>query len=911
MNFDGFTPYSIDRWSSLVEQEDATNLPLGVSPAQRNVKFHLTGARTRDGIQNQYGFVLPDDGPVTGLASLKVGGPAGDLQVPLAFSAIGNLYIESPVGSGNVRALNPTFGKLPVGSSMQVAAAFAKGFLAPTTLKQSTGSPLVFNPTTGFLDPCSMKLAGQTWSANTQYYLGEVVTPATPVTGNGHSYQCTASGVSGANQPAFPVAEGGVVVDGTVTWKELTPIMAQAISPPANVPAPIRNAGLGTYAAGRDVYIVFTILNAQGETAPSTPVKFVNTLLNDQVVVNSSNLWPNFLWEKALPAPYTPTGFNVYVADVATGAAAPALSSYKILAGGPYTFNNSIGINSTPGSGAAPPIVNGALIVPLGNICAGLRYMVVLFLNRNGYICGMTPAYVVSYNGSTNGYQLYCAHLPTGPANTAARICCFTPAGQLNQLAGTGISPAGPYFWIDPSLNFLVNGQFTLSAVPPGVTVAGIVNGVTENSTLINDNVTTTATFNFDDNYLKSFTTNEVSSYFFKIPVPPCSDVWYSETLQRMFYADDTLPSGWRISLLSDPESVRGDTGLIQVAENNGQNRTAIREFQGVIYPMKEKSGHVLAPSASDPSTWQTTQQWSGSGPCGPRAVDVCSTFMCYVHRSGVWIFKGQQPFRISKEIPISWKSINWKYQHLIWVQIDDETQEIRIGVPTGQNTVPNLVLMCNYEESPDFSPPVHFSPYVGKEIATGECYKWSIDDIPANYAIRAERQLLNAPVTMDLPTTQSQILYAASDGPQVAAIIPGTLDDNGVGIDSFVETACPVIIDGDGKVTKSLMGPARLGGVQANIIATGGPVYIEVLALRATEQKQGGAPTEGQAKATAGQVIRLVKPVTGGIPYSCGGRMTNERMRLRVTNNKQPGVGFDIKQAFIYAQPVSTARPR
>lgn len=905
MNFDGALPHEIERFSSLCEQDDPTNLPLGVSPWARNVKFHLTSVRTRDGIQNKWGFSLPDGGAVTGLASLKIGQNT-DLQVPVALSTLGQLFIETPAGSGNAAQVKGPLVSIPENSSMQVAAADAKGFLAFTDLRNSLASPAVYNPVLKTLDPLSMKLVGQLWAKNTQYYVGEMICPATPVGGNGHSYRCTVAGVSGNVQPAFPITEGGVVGDGGVTWKETTPLMAQAIPVPV-APTVTRNAGAGTFAVGRDVYIVITLVNGIGETVTSVAYKFVNTVLNDQFVVTSPVITQ--LWIQALLAPYAVTGYNLYEADVATGTAAPALSAYTKVNVGVVAIGTPTSVNTT-GAGAAPPLTNGALIVPAGNICAGLRYMVVLFVNRNGYISGMTQAFVVSYNSPTNGFQLYVPYIPVGPSNTVARICCFTPAGQLNQLAGTGISNAGPYFFILPAKQYLGN-NFQLSNVPGGVTIADVVNGVQETSTLIADNVTTSATFNFDDNYLKS-TLNDVSAFFRKIQVPPSSDVYYSQTLKRNFYAVDAFRSGWYVSLAGDLESVYGDTGLVQAAENNGENRTAVREFAGVVYLMKEKSGHVMSPSTDDPSTWGVVQQWSGSGPCGPRAVDTCTNFMCYVHRSGVYIFEGGQPYRISKEIPITWSGINWAYEQAIWVMIDDETREIRIGVPFGQSTVPNIVLKLNYEElpswsPPSFAPPIHFSQISGKEIAGGECYKWSVDEIEANLAIRAERTLANPPKTMDLPTIQSQILYASSnaDG-QVSAIIPGVYDDNGSGIDSVYETVCPQ----DAPKGGNLMRPNQLRGVQANI-AGYGQGSIEVLALRAKDPKQGGTPLVGTSKANVGSVLKLKKPWIAGIPYSCGGNMTNERMRLRISNNKQPGVWFDLQWACIYANPVSGARSR
>jgi hypothetical protein len=54
-----------------------------------------------------------------------------------------------------------------------------------------------------------------------------------------------------------------------------------------------------------------------------------------------------------------------------------------------------------------------------------------------------------------------------------------------------------------------------------------------------------------------------------------------------------------------------------------------------------------------------------------------------------------------------------------------------------------------------------------------------------------------------------------------------------------------------------------------------------------------------------------LKKPIQAGVPYACGGRLTNERLRLRFSNNKKVDVWGDLKWACIYATPVASARPR
>ena len=70
-NLDGFTCVGVDRFSSQVEQADATVIPYGTSPNAKNCRFVLTDVETRYGLQVQYGFKLPSGLPCTGLACLK------------------------------------------------------------------------------------------------------------------------------------------------------------------------------------------------------------------------------------------------------------------------------------------------------------------------------------------------------------------------------------------------------------------------------------------------------------------------------------------------------------------------------------------------------------------------------------------------------------------------------------------------------------------------------------------------------------------------------------------------------------------------------------------------------------------------------------------------------------------------
>jgi len=56
------------------------------------------------------------------------------------------------------------------------------------------------------------------WAATTVYTL---TTRRAPLTRNGHLYEVSTAGASGASEPTWPTASGGTVVDGTVTWTEV------------------------------------------------------------------------------------------------------------------------------------------------------------------------------------------------------------------------------------------------------------------------------------------------------------------------------------------------------------------------------------------------------------------------------------------------------------------------------------------------------------------------------------------------------------------------------------------------------------------------------------------------------------------------------------------------------------------
>lgn len=993
------TPYQFTRFGGLVDSEDVTILPIGVASVCRNCIFQLTSVKTRYGVQTA--LSSPNPVPITGLASLiyTPENPSEVLyQVPIAFDAQGWLGIETPAGSGRTVKLQPTFAPPPASASAQIVEAYNRAFIAYSDLVTPIAPMNVLSlgktdASPKYLDSYGQKPLGAAWQANTAYLAGEYVQP-TQTGGNGHLYRCTSAGTTGGTEPTWPLLEGGTVTDGSTSFQESTPVLVNRLPAP-NAPSLTRIANGGTFAAGRDVYIVLTYLNQQGESLSSTPGILVDTATDDAVAIASPTFASLAGWMRGLTGPYVPAGCNVYEADVPTGTGAPSAASYglvgsvalgatatvtatasgaepptantaRVTPGGLQspsqptverasgagsfaagrdvyviaTFTNSrgetlpsvagmlldtvlddavqvpiastayvitgvnlyeadvptgspapstssyalvgsfqVGVTATIGStasGSPPPTSNtsgsaGSIAPDAPNLnnsgFQGLRYASIAFTNRNGNLSGTVPAFT-SIFVDVPGYELYMANIPTGPSNIINRTVGFTIADGTN---------VGPFFYIPSDA---ISAQ------------------VFQTSTVIPDNTTTIAFFNFTDEFLQAETSTDMTDRLRCILAPPAVDVYYSPSIDRMVLSGvDGYGSGHYISLAADSESYYGDTSPIQVANGNGQLCICAREFQGTLYSFKSRSGFTISPTATDPSTWNVTQRWNGVGPCGPRAVFVGTKFVFFVHRSGAYEYTAttSQPERVSMETPNIptgfWATINWDAQQTIWTEVDEENQWLRIGLPVNGATVPNVLLFLDYSEGS--GGPVHFTSQDGNERYLAGARKWSIHDIAANLCVRTERKLpTNA--SMFAIQRQSQILFASSapDG-TVQAECMGIYNDNGSGIDCRYETACP-----------EAPGIGQLGGVVIN--ARGNIAMHPYIVASASTTDADGITTRVDTIIDL-PIMKLRAQQKG--TYAEGARGSNEFFRLGFSNNSVPDAYFQVDTATLYLRPLYGAR--
>jgi hypothetical protein len=102
---------------------------------------------------------------------------------------------------------------------------------------------------------------------------------------------------------------------------------------------------------------------------------------------------------------------------------------------------------------------------------------------------------------------------------------------------------------------------------------------------------------------------------------------------------------------------------------------------------------------------------------------------------SGVRIFNGAKPSKISQEVQPTWELINDNAPLAVWIANDPDQRVLYVGVPTGNNTSPNIVIPMSYRNVGDVAndPAPLRQSLSGKMIPLELCRKWTIWNMPMN----------------------------------------------------------------------------------------------------------------------------------------------------------------------------------
>ncbi|HYL69526.1 MAG TPA: hypothetical protein VEX69_10195, partial [Candidatus Limnocylindria bacterium] len=229
-----------------------------------------------------------------------------------------------------------------------------------------------------------------------------------------------------------------------------------------------------------------------------------------------------------------------------------------------------------------------------------------------------------------------------------------------------------------------------------------------------------------------------------------------------------------RASATESPESYDGVSGIMEIAANNGQGIRAAFKLRNNLYFVKERGMYVTATDGvNEPSLWGVEEVSNKVGTPSAHGVGSGEEWVVIAGRSGLYLFDGSEPVKLSQEIQPTWDSINWQYGQRIWVQVDTEHKRILVGVPMGSATQPNQILALDYTEG-------FQDPLVAVYVAPERARKWARWMIAANSCGLIERS-----------TGIAQIFLGANNGSaKIYALTSGQFSDDGVPIHSYYTTA-------------------------------------------------------------------------------------------------------------------------
>jgi len=272
---------------------------------------------------------------------------------------------------------------------------------------------------------------------------------------------------------------------------------------------------------------------------------------------------------------------------------------------------------------------------------------------------------------------------------------------------------------------------------------------------------------------------------------PTQNGQFYIDAIEIYPTTQPTNASLVRASRVEDPESYDGIDGMLSVAENNGQAIRAAFELRERLYFVKEHSLYVTQDDGTnEPALWTIAEVSRRVGTPSVRGVGFGEDWVVIAHRTGLYLFSGGEPVKISQEIQPTWNEINWQYAQALWVTVDTKERRILVGAPFGTATTPNQVLMLDYHDLDTASdlesrPPVNIT-YTGRKAATDDARKWSPWSIAANCCASIERQ------------NGTAVVVFGSGNPGVGGGAPtGTIyqlsdtqfSDDGTAINSFYST--------------------------------------------------------------------------------------------------------------------------
>ncbi|MGA2443279.1 MAG: hypothetical protein ABSH08_20195, partial [Tepidisphaeraceae bacterium] len=210
---------------------------------------------------------------------------------------------------------------------------------------------------------------------------------------------------------------------------------------------------------------------------------------------------------------------------------------------------------------------------------------------------------------------------------------------------------------------------------------------------------------------------------------------------QMLVYADQPyIDAAFRVSYEDNLEAYDGETGTLAPLSDS----TAIRDcgmLKDVLYFVTADRLHRTTDNDSEPGKWDVRQVEQKCGGVSLNCMVTGNNWLAWVSQNdtdlSLALLDGGNVYRISQEIQANFSGVNQDAMSTIWAVNDagGSAKRIYIGVPTGTNTMPNMILPIDYREldtADDIAShgPIHIS-FTGKMIASDLARKWTRWNLP------------------------------------------------------------------------------------------------------------------------------------------------------------------------------------
>jgi hypothetical protein len=161
-----------------------------------------------------------------------------------------------------------------------------------------------------------------------------------------------------------------------------------------------------------------------------------------------------------------------------------------------------------------------------------------------------------------------------------------------------------------------------------------------------------------------------------------------------------------RWSYVENPEAMALSTGNLGPEDDPGPIRCFSLQKNNSL--LKTAGGvHEFSSNDNEPDDWTVNQitrsvgvmSLRGGDPGQFGSGDAAEDWDVSADPKGLYLFGGGDHWKISQEYDTFWKQINFAAQQTIWVKNDPSNRRIYIGVPIGEATTPNLILVMDYRE--------------------------------------------------------------------------------------------------------------------------------------------------------------------------------------------------------------------